>query len=461
MKLLIVSWYFPPGNTIGAVRLGKLGKFLHERGVDFRVLTGSRWGLPETLPLEVPPERVVGTDWFDVSEPPAPLRAIRGLLRRGQANGAAAPSGLGAVASGASGSDLAYRLGNLYRLITHFPDRHVGWLPYALRAGGRLCREWRPDLIYASAPPYTTLLVGASLGRRYGVPWVAEFRDRWVDDPYYGKNPLRLALETRLERWAIDSAAGIVTVSEPWAEAFRRKFGKPVATVLNGFDPADYPLAPPEPEPEPGPEVDPGRLRILYTGAIYAGRRDPTPLFKALAGFGPDADKVRVVFYGTRPEDVLPLARAAGVEHLVEMHPSVPYRRSIALQRTADVLLLMQWDDPREQGNVPAKLFEYLGAMRPILGIGYEGGVPARIIGERGAGLFSNDPDRIARQLREWLDRKRTDGAIARLGTSVRDGFSRDEQFEGLVAFLDGLASRAGSARHLKEIERTGVGTGN
>lgn len=434
MKLLIVSWYFPPGNTIGAVRLGKLGKFLHERQVDFRVLTGSRWGLPETLPLEVPADRITGTDWLDVSELPGPLRAVRGLLRRGGEAGNG-PAAAGGDPGKPAGTDLVERLGNLYRLVTHFPDRHIGWLPYALKGGRRLCETWRPDLIYASAPPYTTLLVGASLSRRFGIPWVAEFRDRWVDDPYYGKHPLRLALERRLERWTIDSAAGIVTVSDPWATAFRAKFSKPTATVLNGFDPDDYPLS-----PASAAQGD-GRLRILYTGAIYAGRRDPTPLFKALAGFGPDADRIRVQFYGTRPEDILPLARAAGVEHLVEMHASVPYRRSIELQRTADVLLLLQWDDPREQGNVPAKLFEYLGAMRPILGIGYDGGVPAGIIADRQAGLFSNDPERIALQLRLWLDQKRA-GAIPTLAASVRDGFSRDEQFEHLVGFLDGVARR-------------------
>jgi hypothetical protein len=118
------------------------------------------------------------------------------------------------------------------------------------------------------------------------------------------------------------------------------------------------------------------------------------------------------------------------------MHPSVPYRDSVALQKTADVLLLLQWNHPKEQGNVPAKLFEYLAAMRPILGLGLSDGVPARIIRERAAGLFANEPEAILGQLRRWLAEKRANGVIAALPPESRRGFSRAEQFDRLIDFL-------------------------
>ena len=61
------------------------------------------------------------------------------------------------------------------------------------------------------------------------------------------------------------------------------------------------------------------------------------------------------------------LAETAGVQDRVVVHPHVPLAEAAAIQQGADVLLLMQWKDPREQGNLPGKLFEYLGARRPIL----------------------------------------------------------------------------------------------
>jgi hypothetical protein len=401
VRPLIVSWYFPPGNTIGAVRVGKLAKFLHENAIDFRVLSASSWGLPETLPLEVPAERVVGTPWTDVNELPRALRRARDWLRRGGQPPPLDPSGAPIVApAGLPG------IGAIYRALTNVPDRQIGWLPHALRHAGRRLAGWRPNLIYASAPPFTSLLVADRLSARYGCPWVIEFRDRWVDDPYYEKPAWRMAIETRWERRLVERAAAIVTVDRRQRAAAR-------------------PLG--------------GPLSIVYTGAIYPGRRDPTPLFQAMRELAPEAADLRVRFYGTSPEHVLPLARRCGVERLIEVFPSVPYRQSIRIQQAADVLLLLQWNDPKEQGNVPAKLFEYLAAMRPILGLGLADGVPAGVIRARRAGLFANEPAAIADQLAAWLAEKRRTGTVQGLAPDACRGFSRAEQFGRLVGFLNGL----------------------
>jgi len=178
-------------------------------------------------------------------------------------------------------------------------------------------------------------------------------------------------------------------------------------------------------------------LEIVYTGGIYPGRRDPSPLFRALASMPEGAGRVRVHFYGTNPQHVLPLAAAAGVRGQVLVHPHVPRAEAVALQQCADVLLLMQWNDPREHGNLPGKLFEYLGARRPILGLGLESGVPATIIRTRAAGCFTNDPARIAAQLAAWLERKRRLGRLPPLPAEVAAGFTRAEQFVKLERLLE------------------------
>ena len=105
-------------------------------------------------------------------------------------------------------------------------------------------------------------------------------------------------------------------------------------------------------------------------GTIYAGRRDPKPLFQALSEVGFDPKDVRVQFYGNGLDIIRDQADRLGVKDFVEIYPPVPYDDSVDTQRRADVLLLLQWNDPREQGNVPAKLFEYLAVRRPILSIG-------------------------------------------------------------------------------------------
>src|SRR3954470_18885913 len=62
MKILIISFAFPPSNVIGEVRVGKLARYLDHHGHDVRVLTTD---LVEdrSLPLEISRERVFYTEY--------------------------------------------------------------------------------------------------------------------------------------------------------------------------------------------------------------------------------------------------------------------------------------------------------------------------------------------------------------------------------------------------------------
>lgn len=420
---------------MGALRLGSLASYLHARGHDVHVLSAREVPRPQTLRQEFPEDRVVRTPWLDVNRLP---RLAGRILPRGHARARApetpAPPvrpATGSAAHGGATHPLRARVGALYTNVVNFPDGVVGWIPYALSAGQRLIKAEPPDLILASGPPFTTLVVGHLLSRRAKVPWVAEFRDRWADDPYEPPPVWRQRLEAFAERRLAASAAALVTVSEPWAQHYQDKYGKRAVTIYNGYDPDAFAV-----KGVGSPESE--ALRIVHTGRIYPGRRDPSALFQAVRLLN-RVEKVHIVFYGAQKRAIMPLAERHGVADLVEVVDHVPYERSLAAQHEADVLLFMQWNDPREQGNVPGKLFEYLAACRPILGLGLEEGVPASFVRERGAGLFCNDPRRIAEQISAWLEQKRRTGRIAPLPDSVRAGLARDEQFAKLEALFHDL----------------------
>jgi hypothetical protein len=76
-----------------------------------------------------------------------------------------------------------------------------------------------------------------------------------------------------------------------------------------------------------------------------------------------------------------------------------------------------------------------------------EDGVPAKIIRERRAGFFSNDPQKIAEQLESWLAEKRQHGRIPSLPVVTREGLSRDVQFRKLERFMGDILDRSGQ-RH-------------
>jgi glycosyltransferase involved in cell wall biosynthesis len=317
------------------------------------------------------------------------------------------------------------------RTFVYFPDANIGWLPYAVAAGKSLMMSWKPDLILASSPPPTSLLVAHRLSKKFGVPWVADLRDLWVDHQYYKQPGWRKAVETKLEKRVLSSAAGLVTVSEPLAESLRAKYRQPTIVVLNGFDPGDYPTASGSAPPH-------AELRILYTGATYPGKQDVSPLFAALRQLGPLAEKVRIVFHGSYLSSIQEAAAQYEVEHLVEVKAAIPYKESLRMQSESDILLLLLWTDTRQRGVYTGKLFEYIGARRPILAIGGVDCVAAELIASRHAGVALKEPGAIAARLQQWIRQKDEAGGIPRLPEESLIGISREEQVGVLEGFLAG-----------------------
>jgi glycosyltransferase involved in cell wall biosynthesis len=442
LKILIVSFHFPPVNTIGALRVGKLAQYLLRRGHDVRVLTAKDTPHAMTAPMAFPEDRVIRTRWRDVNGLP---RQLVGWLRRALGGGAPATparpreseSAGAASESPAPGGGLLRRISRLYTKLSNIPDSRVGWAPYAIGAGHELLGAWRPDMIFASTPPHTAIIPASRLARKHGVPWVAEYRDRWAEDAYNPPPPWRQWIDHVVENRLLANARGIVTVTEPWGEDYSRRWDKPVCVVQNGFDPDDFPVD------YPRPASDPDTLHVVYTGFLYPVHRDPRPLFRALSLLGDDAGRVRLRFYGTPPAALAPMIAETGVAAHVEVAARIPYRDAIRMQMEADVLLLVTRNDAREYGVCPAKVFEYMAARRPVLLLGLADGVPATILRQRQAGVVANDPAAIAAQLRVWLAEKRRHGAIPLLPPTVRDGLSRAEQFKRLERFLVEMATVA------------------
>lgn len=416
MKILLVSFFFPPYSTIGAVRTGKLARFLLDHGHDVRVLAAKDLPLLTTLKEEIPSERVHYTRWISPNFLPELLFGGRKKI---------------AQQGYKTSSGKLKKLGYYFRLLLHFPDEMIGWLPFARREGRKIIAAWQPDLIYASGKPFSTLILASQLSRATHTPWVAELRDLWTDNHDYEFPRWRQRLEASLEKKTLSSAAGLVTVSTPWADLLRRKYVKPTTVIYNGFDPADYP---PISEIGTSPADE---LHLIYTGTFYPAFQNPTPLFAALKLL-PELERsqIKIHFYTRYIEALQATAQDYGVEDCIEHPGLVPYRDALQAQIEADALLLFLWGKEEQEGWFPAKMFEYMGARRPILGIGTGKDLASDLIRTRQAGLVSDQPQEIAAELSRLLAQKRASGAIPFLPASVQSGFSRAEQYENLLEFI-------------------------
>jgi glycosyltransferase involved in cell wall biosynthesis len=421
MRILIVSYAFPPFNSIGGVRVGKTAKYLVHAGHDVRVIAAQDQPFAPTLPLEIPEQNVVYTRWLNIRKPVEVVsKETPASMKEARAQDAASNS-----QQRRGGLKEALKRGVRFALRTfvYFPDANIGWFPYAVRSAARWMKDWRPDIILASSPPPSTLLVARHLSRKYGVPWVADLRDLWVDHQYYDQPRLREMIEKRLERSVLATAAGLITVSEPLAATLRRKYGRQPAIVLNGYDPSDYPAS--SITREASREAP---LRILYTGVVYEGKQDPSPLFAALKELCAEGSPVEVAFYGSFLQKVRGLVAEYGLESVVKVNDPVPYRDSLRMQTEADVLLLLLWNDPEHKGVYTGKLFEYIGARRPVLAVGEAGDVASDLIERLELGLVANDAGEIMKRLQAWIKQKREIGFIPPPEAQESSNFSREAQ---------------------------------
>lgn len=412
LEVLIVAGYFPPHAPLAATRAPALARFLRARGHGVRVLAARNQGFPAVADHGLPPESVT---WAEV----APALSLRALARLDTSSWRALAQPADAL-----------------RRLAGWPDHQSGWLPDALRQGRRLIAAQRPDVILATVPPHSGLLVAESLHRASGVPWVAEFRDLWVDHPYYDGHGLRKRLDRHAERKALSTAAGLVTVTDGWRRMLAQTWpGTPVRLVRNGFEdiPGDAPAAPSPPDTP---------LTLVYAGVLYGDKRDPRPLFAALARLTPeDRARVEVHFYGSEKPAIEAMAAAHDLgEPTVTVHDAVPRDRLLALQRRADLLVLLRWDDPREDHVLAGKLFEYIGCRRPIVSVGSTTGEAADLIRDGGLGIVSKDPDALADHLRRRL-REKTSGGVPALPEQAVHPHARTSQFDSLEALLIEVAA--------------------
>ncbi len=426
MKILIVSFCFPPYNVIGSVRVGKTAKFLRAQGHEIRVIAAKDCPWPSTLGVEVPESEVTYASWVNIG--------LDVDLTKKQSMGAKVVGMKPGFAKNA-----LVKMARAYKNVANIPDGNIGWIPEAVRAGAAVIADWRPDVIFASAMPISSLLAAKKLSDRFGIPWVAELRDLWTDNHYLKYPWYRRAIERRMEQKVLSSCAGLVTISQPLAEVLDRKFEPEVAVVLNGYDEEDFAAGNPPPLGLP--------VRIAYTGNVYQGRRDPGPLFEALSKDKSLADHTKLDFYGSDYAGLLQLVEKYKIHDCVETHDPVPYRESLAIQQRADVLLLLLYNHPMERGVLTGKLFEYIGAGRPVLCIGGGNSEAARLIRERNLGLVSDDPVEIAKQLKIWVSKKQTTGSIEPIPMEARKGLARVDQVRGFADFLSSVIQKSEGAK--------------
>jgi glycosyltransferase involved in cell wall biosynthesis len=310
---------------------------------------------------------------------------------------------------------------------------YEAWLPAALRAARQVIEAQRPDAVLTSGPPHCVHLVGMQIQRLCRLSWVADFRDLWTQFA----RPIRLwrrPIERMLERQVVARADAVVAnapcASEALAEAFPTHAYKFV-TITNGFDPERF-------APHPIQKRKDGVLRILHSGELYAGR-DPRMLFEAVRDFrwgGNGTSRgVRICFQGQN-DDLADVVRRQRMAEWIEVKPHVPYENALAEMRRADILLVL--DNPGRRIGVPAKLYEYFGAHRPILALAERDSDTAWALRESRVD-YEIAPPNDSTAIRQALENlaRRADSPPADASDQAASSFTREAIARRLAEVLD------------------------
>jgi glycosyltransferase involved in cell wall biosynthesis len=330
-RVLIVTYHFPPSAASGTFRLLGFARHLPRHGWQVHVVAPPEmpWDpVDPALSAQVP----AGTGYEAVPYPRQAPRLVR----------LAAPYGI--------------------------------WLPLAWRACRRAIRRQRPDVVLTSGPPHVVHLLGMLLQRTDRLPWIADFRDPWISGMVAGRLSVRQRWLRYLEKQIIAHADRVIANAPNAGRLFMATYPRQahkVVTLTNGFDPPAQ-LAPPPPST--------ATIRMLHAGEIYAGR-DPLPLLDAMAELKRTGAALRLEVMGSvhlAGADLSAEVARRGLTNEVVVRGQLPYQE--ALQEMAQTDLLVLLNGPGRRIGVPAKLYEYFGAARPILALTEPDGDTAEVL---------------------------------------------------------------------------------
>jgi glycosyltransferase involved in cell wall biosynthesis len=334
----------------------------------------------------------------------------------------------------------------------HYPDMHRGWVEPAVAAGVIAVRQYGIGAVLSVCPPASAHLVGGEIARRAGVAWVTMFADLSVfyQGPGDGRKWSERRKHATLNRKSLQGASRAACVSPNMSDYVRDTYGINGEVVVVPYDPEERRVPPHREADAP--------LRVVHTGTIRPEADRPEVLFDALdlllASGSLEVDAIRVDLVGSRHEAALAeLLRDRACAPMVHLIENVAPSEAVRMQREADLLVVFSRQDAVAQAtgvvlNYPARIFEYLNALRPTVAIAADpSGFVGRLLSETNAGHTAEDAPSLGAVLLDYLTELRTRGRVAFRGDESAIGrYSAQEQAKRLASLLDAAsAERFGS----------------
>lgn len=426
MKILIITYYFPPlNNFVGSLRPYSWAKYWSRDGHDVTVLTTKREKQDNDFNLDFSGFKVIEVEnRFEMT-----LRKIFGrekLISSNRKNKTSLKNKF------LNKIKIFIQKRGLFGTV-RMPDFN----DVIIKKAFKKVSDTYWDLVVSTAGPYTEHLIALKL-KKAGKSkfWIADYRDLWtMNHIFKGLFPFTL-IEEYLEKRVNSSADMITTVSEPLAKQIRKKYKLTnVEIIENGFDLEDLERIPKD------KFWNDNKVRLVYTGSIYQGKQDPSPLFEAISNIGKNditlLENLEVIFVGGNKGNLDDLINKYDVKKWVKYEGFLKREDALRMQRDAHALIFLEFEDSNVDGILTGKLFEYLYSGTQILGIGTtDTSAPGKIIKESGHGInFGKDSKKLERHLTNLL--KAGIKPQIKVNTKVLDRYSRKNLAKKMLELVD------------------------
>jgi len=411
-RVLLIAFHYPPAKgSSGIQRTLSYSRYLRECGWEATVLTANRRAYPDRsdsqladIPCDVSVKRAFALD------------TARHLALRGRYIGAFA-----------------------------YPDRWVTWWIGAVGSALRMIRDYKPDVIWSTYPIATAHLIGLTVHHITSIPWIADFRDSMTEDAYPADERRR-----KIYRWiecrTVANAAYSVFTAPGAVRMYASRYPEIDQNrwkcLLNGYDDQVFNNS------EATVQFQGTHTRktvLLHSGILYPSERDPTAFFAAVkqlkASRSNDYENLEIRLRATGFDSELEAQIAEfGIGDIIKVLPAISYAEAIGEMLQADGLLIFQASNCNHQ--IPAKIYEYIRARRPILALTDPLGDTATLLRQSGISTISplDSQSEIFAALEYFLSMIEANSApLASDETILR--FSRRSQTRELAQLFNSLTT--------------------
>lgn len=241
-----------------------------------------------------------------------------------------------------------------------YPDSHYRkWYKNGLLECERVVKEFKPDLIVSSSSPITAHLIARKVSKINKIKWCADFRDLWSLNHNHQGGFIGKHMDAILEKRVIRDADIIVTVTPDWKDTLTAFYNREVYCISNGFDDNLYNGF--------NKKINQhSEFTITYTGNIYKESQESN-LKNLIYALKSNNNNIKFNIIGPRDHWILKTIQEHSAENFVTLIPPVNQSQIAKIQENSDVNVLFGWNNKQGIGWYPLKMFEYIGAKRPIL----------------------------------------------------------------------------------------------